>query len=212
MKRYRDWEIENAKILRKKEHYSFAQLHKLTGIPATTIRNWCAADVLGSKWDTLLITNERKRKELKASETNILSSLKDIDCTNAKIFAALLYWCEGTKYPANNKVEFSNSDPALQRLFITLLRKGFHLDETKFRIHLQIHDTHNYEEIKRFWSDLLKVPNTKFIKPTITIRKGGKHKKEYFGTCAVRYIDFRVQLKLIGIYEEFARRAEVSLP
>lgn len=206
MKRYLDHEIEKARDLRKKERYSFAQLQRITGIPATTIRNWCRDDFLGTRWDTLLISNQRKRQELKASEKHIINALNTIDISYAKIFTALLYWCEGTKYPASNKIEFSNSDPFLLKLFITLLRKSFSLDESKIRIHLQIHDVHNFNEIKKYWSELLHVSQSQFIKPTITKLKGGKHRREYFGTCTIKYTDFRIQLKLIGIYEEFARR------
>jgi hypothetical protein len=206
MKRYQEEDIEKAKKLRKKFRYSFAQLQKITGIPATTIRNWCKNDYLGTKWDTLLITNQRKRKELKMSEIGSLHSLQNIDAINAKIFASLLYWCEGTKYPISNKIEFTNSDPQLQTFFVMLLRKAFSLDESKFRVHLQIHNTHDYEKIKNYWSKLLNIPKLKFIKPTITNMKGKKHRKDYLGTCTVRYNDFRVKLKLIGIHEELARR------
>jgi hypothetical protein len=210
MKRYRDYEIEKAKELRKKEGYSFAQLQRITGIPATTIRNWCADDIRGTKWDTLLITNQRKRQELKLSEINELDSLKKIDTVNAKLFISLLYWCEGTKYPASNKIEFVNSDPHLIHLFTNLLREAFPLDESKFRIHVQIHDVQNFTEIKNFWSQLLKIPISQFTKPTITKIKGGKHRKEYFGTCAIRYNDYRILLKIIGIYEEFSKRFRES--
>lgn len=206
MKRHPDHAIEKARELRRKERYSFAQLQRITGIPATTIRNWCASDVLGTKWDTLLITNERKRQALKSSEKNLVQSINKIDSITAKIYASLIYWCEGGKYPACNKIEFANSDPQLQKFFITLLRKAFNLEESKFRIHVQIHDTHDFEEIKKFWSDLLNIPQSQFIKPTVTKMRGGKHRREYLGTCTVRYMDFRIQLKLIGIYEEFAKR------
>jgi hypothetical protein len=208
MGKYPDEEIERARELRRKERYSFAQLQRITGIPATTIRNWCSNDSLGTRWDILLTSNERKRQEIKASETSIISTLKNISNREAKIFAALIYWCEGTKYPASNKLEFTNSDPTLQKLFISLLRKSFPLDESKFRVHLQIHDIHVIQEINRFWSKLLSIPESQFIKPTITKARGGKHRKEYFGTCALRYTDFRIQLKLIGIYEAFAKRFE----
>lgn len=206
MKRHKAWEIENARELRRQKRYSFAELQRITGIPATTIRNWCTNDVLGTKWDTLLLTNERKRQELKSSEINLLDSFKNIDSLNAKLLVALLYWCEGSKYPATNKLEFVNSDPDLLKLFINLLRKAFNLNETKFRIHLQIHDTHDFKVIKKYWSKLLQIPEAQFMKPTITKMKGGKHRKEYLGTCALRYADYTIQLKVIGIYEEFAKR------
>lgn len=201
MRRYSDADIERARVLRKQEGYSFAHLQKLTGIPATTIRNWCAGDFLGTRWDILLKSNERKRQQIRKSEHSTVDLLTNIDKNTAKVFTALLYWCEGYKYPASNKMGFTNADPQLLKCFITLLRKSFDLDEAKFKVHLQIHDTHDFNKLKIFWSELLKIPPAQFMKPTVTKPKGGKHKKEYLGTCTVRYADFRIMLKLMGISE-----------
>ena len=206
MKRYQDADIEKARKLRRKEGYSFAQLERLTGIPATTIRNWCTDDFVSTRWDTLLRSNKRTREELKLSEISILENIMSIDVNNAKILTAIIYGCEGSKYPATNKLEMTNSDPELLKVFIKLLRKTFTLDETKFRIHLQIHDIQNYKKLKSFWSKLLEIPKERFIKPTITKARGGKHRKVYYGTCSLRYSDYRIQLKLIGIYEAFLKK------
>lgn len=205
MSKYTDRDIEKARELRRKNRYSFAHLQKLTGIPATTIRNWCNGDNLGTKWDTLLTTNERKRQELKKSEIYVVSSIKPISRNIAKILVSIIYWCEGCKYPSTNKVAFVNSDPDLVKTFLILFRKAYILDESKLRVHLQIHNTHNYNNLSTFWSNLLQIPVSKFIKPTITKIKGGKHRKIYKGTCTIRYADFRVQLKLMGIYKAFAK-------
>ena len=206
MRRYLDKEIEKVKNLRKKEKYSFAQLQKATGIPATTIRNWCQDEILGTRWDTLLISNERKRQELRESETRILSSIKALDKNQAKIFLSLFYWCEGSKYPSHNGVAFSNSDPNLLKTFIKLMRQSFSLDEKKFRIHLQIHDTHDFAALRNYWSNLLNIAGLQFLKPTVTKRRGTKHRKEYLGTCTIKYQDYRIQLKLMGLYEAFHKK------
>lgn len=206
MKKYRDEDILKAKELREKEHYSFIQLQQITGIPAPTIRNWCKDIRLGSKWDILLVTNERKRLELKKSELSLFDELEILSPAILKIVLSLIYWCEGSKYPSTNIVAFTNSDPGLVKLFVNLFRKAFFINESKFRIHVQIHSTHNVDEIKTYWSNLLEIPTSQFIKPTITQKKNGKHRSEYLGTCSVRYLDFRILLKLIGIYEEFIKR------
>jgi len=93
----------------------------------------------------------------------------------------------------------------LLKLFIKLLRESFDINESKFRIKLQIHSTQNFNEIKKFWSKVLNIPTAQFIKPTITIANGKKHRKNYMGTCTIRYVDYRIQLQLIGIYEQFGK-------
>lgn len=206
MRKYLDKHIQDAINLRKTHKYSFKTLSKLTGIPANTIRGWCKDEIIGTRWDTLLITNERLRQEHKNSEKKVVNRIKTIDKELAKVFVALIYWCEGTKYPSENRVTFVNSDPTLTKLFLELLRKAFPINESKLRIQLQIHKTHNFGDIRKFWSELLLIPESQFSKPTVTTPNGGKHRHNYLGTCSVRYTDFRVQLKLMGIYEEFARR------
>lgn len=201
MKRYSEKETLKVRQLRREKGYSFVQLSRITGIPQTTIRNWCYSDDVHTKWDTLRTTNERRRQEYKKSEMAALSKIESIGEPMAKIFAALIYWCEGAKYPATNRMALANSDVELQRTFIYLLRKGFSLDEARFSVHLQIHDTHNFGELREYWSDKLGIPTSQFLKPTVTSAKGKKHRKSYYGTCTLRYGDYGLQLKLIGLYE-----------
>jgi hypothetical protein len=207
MKKYQDEEILNAKRLRQQFHYSFAELQRLTGIPATTIRHWCGNENHGTKWETLLISNERKRHAIRNSEIDVVTEFKDTTPKLAKMYTSLLYWCEGSKYPSTNKVCFTNSDPQLMQLFIILFRKAFPLDEKKLRAHVQMHTNHNIKDIHMYWSNLLDIPTTQFIKPTITEKKYGKHRSNYLGTCTIRYPDFRVLLKLMGIYESFFKQS-----
>ncbi len=102
MKKYPDTDIKRAIALRKKHTYSFAQLYKITGIPGPTIRNWCKHKYVGTRWDVLLKTNERKRHSYKNSEVAVLNTIS-ISRDLAKLLVAFLYWCEGAKYPATNK-------------------------------------------------------------------------------------------------------------
>jgi len=206
MKRiYRDKEIEKAQRLRTKYHYSFVKLEQITGIPATTLRNWCKNGQTETRWDTLLTTNERRRKEIKSSELKSMTELKLLDKNTKKILASIIYWCEGSKYPATNKVDLTNSDPSLLQTFIKLLRASFLLDESKFRARLQIHSSQDFGKIKKYWSKVLNIPVSQFMKPTITTANGKKHRKDYMGTCTIRYSDYKIQLKLIGIYEQFGK-------
>ncbi len=203
MRKYQDKDLEKAQNLRTKYHYSFTKLQEITGIPATTIRNWCKHDNSSTRWDTLLKTYERRRNDIKTSEKDIIKNFKIFDKTTAKILVSIIYWCEGSKYPSTNKLDMTNSDPLLLQLFIRLLRISFPLNEAKFRVKLQIHSTQNFNEISKYWSNLLKIPTSQFIKPTITIPRGKKYRKDYMGTCTIRYSDYKIQLKVIGIYEQF---------
>lgn len=147
---------------------------------------------------------ERKRKLLMAFDS---VKTKSISSEKARFYAALLYWCEGSKYPASNTLNFTTTDLQMQKLFIALLRKGFKPTETKFRIWLQFHSDQNKNNIFKYWSTNLKIPIKQFMRPGITDRKGGKYRKIYHGTCSLRYADYSLILRLMGIYKRFYKQA-----
>lgn len=123
---------------------------------------------------------------------------------SAKLFVSLLYWCEGSKYPASNCLAFTNSDWKLSRTYITLLRLAFPLNESKLRVHLQVHSTHPYLELLNFWAHLLEVPISQFYKPTITSPTRRAKRLDYKGTCTIKYFDTKVLHNITGIYQKFA--------
>lgn len=205
MRRYTEDFIQKARKLRIKEKLSLKELGRRIGISRGVASSWFREPV-GNRWDALLISNEKRRQELRTSEVSVVPGIRKISKNEAKFLAGLLYGCEGSKYPAHNGVAFANSDPSLVSAFLGLLRKGFDLQENKFTVHLQIHTTHNSTKTKRFWAKLLSIKEDHFIKPTITPPTGKKHRHNYMGTCTLRYRDYRIQLKLLGIFEGFTGR------
>ncbi len=146
----------------------------------------------------------------RANEINLKNMFKglvktySIDSNTAKILTALFYWCEGSKYPASNCLGFTNSDPALVKTFLELLRKGFVIEESRLKASLQIHSTHEYNDVLKFWSDLLKINKDKFYRPTITQPRHNMKRQNYVGTCTIKYHDVKLLLSIIGLYESFA--------
>jgi transcriptional regulator with XRE-family HTH domain len=204
MKRYSEDLINEARILRQLKRLSYREIGRRINVPSGTIGNWFQGPV-GNRWDSLIRTNEERRQKYKNSETSVVSVLNLMNKKQIKLLTGILYGCEGSKYPATKGVSFSNSDPGLILAFLELLKKSFYLNEEKFSVHLQIHSTHNYEKIKKFWSSLLGISEKHFIKPTITNPTGNKHRVNYQGTCTLRYRDYRIQLKLLGIFEAFTK-------
>lgn len=151
---------------------------------------------------------ERKRQSLLSLDR---LSLGKINKEKAKFYAALLYWCEGSKYPASTALNFTTSDMKMQRLFLTLFRKGFNPVESKFRIWLQFHNNQDKQKLFKYWSTILKIPVSQFMKPNVTDRKGGRYRRVYYGTCSLRYADYSMILRLMGIYQRFYKRAFSAL-
>ena len=151
---------------------------------------------------------ERKRKQFMNLD---LIKVGRINKTRAKLYTAILYWCEGSKYPASTTLNFTTTDMKMQRLFLNLFRRGFNPTESKFRIWLQIHSDQNEKSLIKYWSTILKIPISQFMKPSITDKKGGRYRKIYHGTCSLRYADYSMILRLMGIYERFSRQASLQL-
>lgn len=205
MKKYSDSLIHHARSLRVVDGLSDKELSDRLSVDSTLIKSWCD-DLSRSRMKKVIIKNELKRREIFCLGKEIAQKVR-FNFNQAKIYCAILYGCEGSKYPATKSVTLVNSDPSLVRTFITLLRKSFILEEKKFKIHLQIHKDQDFNTLRAYWSNLLNIPPSQFYRPTITDGNGKKHRNEYFGTCSVRYYENRLQLLLIGIFEEFLRKS-----
>jgi len=186
------------------EGSSYSEIARKLRVHNSLIAIWCHG-LAGTRWKTLIQRNETKRKLILDSEKQILDKIR-FDKENARLFSGILFGCEGSKYPASKGVMLANSDPGLILAFANLMRIAFDLDESKWRVHLQIHSDQNHAKLVKYWSSLLRIPARLFFKPTITSPKGKKHRNVYYGTCTLKYYDYKIQLKLIGIFEEFMRK------
>jgi hypothetical protein len=155
VKRYPEHFIKQARRL-VAGGLSGAEVAKILNIHSGLISNWCR-DVPKSRFLGLIRYNQKKRNIYLNSDKRMVDKFI-LDKDNAKLLCGLLYGCEGSKYPANNGVAFVNSDPKLVITFVSLLRKSYLLDESKWRVHLQIHSNQNYDDLKKYWSDLLLIP------------------------------------------------------
>jgi len=108
---------------------------------------------------------------------------------NSPLFIAgiMLYWAEGksTKREIYN-LELNNSNPKLLHLYCKFLRRHMHIENKKFRARLFLYPDLNETKIRNFWSHLLKIPETQFVKSYISHgRSSLTSNKLLFGTCSV---------------------------
>lgn len=205
--------VQKARKLRER-HLSYKEIGKKLGIPSSTVRRWCFGIKAGKGISLLEIQrNKRIRREIIGEERNFLENfdIKKIDKHQAKLLACILYWCEGSKYPGETRMCFTSSDEGMMKVFIFLLRRGFKIDEEKFRVHLQIHKTQDFENLRKYWSELLGIAKTQFIKPTVTMPTGNRHRRGYKGTCTLRYNDYRILLKLTAFYGKLSLMVDYKL-
>lgn len=183
--------------VKRQEGLSLRAIAREFGVSSSTISRW----VKDIDYNDKSFNNARNLENSYKMKDEALVDNFEVDKTKAKVLASILYWCEGYKYPASNHVGFCNSDYNMSKTFITLLRSGYTLDESKFRVHLQIHTTHNLQSLIKFWSELLDIPASQFYKPTVTKPTGTMKRLDYKGTCTIKYYDVKILWQLMGLYQ-----------
>lgn len=198
---YKESVVQKARGLRKKG-FSGEKIARKLNITKTTALRWCV-DIPSQ--NIFHVRAEKRKNKTKERGASLIGGLK-IGERKAKILTSILYWCEGNKYPSSNFIAFCNSDTDLVETFLRLFRLGFHPDEKGIRVHLQIHDIHNKEKIISFWSKILEIPGSQFLKPTITKPTKNMKRRDYRGTCTIRYYDVSLLIEITGIYKEFSKK------
>lgn len=120
-----------------------------------------------------------------------------------KSILAALYWAEGAKHAKVSGLNFANTDPKMIKLFASLMRKCYVVDEKRFRVRLYLHYYHHIKKVRRFWSKLLDIPTVQFNKVYIKKRsKTKRFRKNFMGICFLKYSDSRIRKELLMLTEQ----------
>ena len=114
-----------------------------------------------------------------------------------------MWWCEGNKN--SSFLRFTSSDVTLIKNYLSLLREGFTLDESKFRVLVHLHAYHNNDIQKKFWSKITRIPLSQFNKSFQKVNTGKRTRKDYPGCIALTYYDVRIAKELEALYNEFTK-------
>lgn len=159
--------------------------------------------IINSKRNNLSKKFEKQRELLSKLDNKISFEIRKIEFTKiqARLLCSFLYWGEGAK--SGSSVSLINSDPELVKTFLFLLRKGFNLDEKKFRCLVHVHEYHNNDEIKKYWSSVTKIPLTQFQKSFRKKNSAKTIRDGYKGSVAVKYYDHKIYKELKLLYKAF---------
>jgi len=213
--------IRNKAIDLRKKGFSLSEISHIVNISKNTIQGWVQGIKLtksqrkrlkkkeidcGTKGlkKALKINREKREKwqESAKKRTEKFRTILNKKGNIAKLMCGLLYLCEGAKYPSSKQLIFGNSDPRTIKIFLSLLRENFNIDEKKIRCRIM----HRYDQdgkvLNEYWSKLTKIPLPQFYKNYKDKRTKGKitKRKDYKGICAVQYnsTDLQYELQLIG--------------
>ncbi len=210
--------IEKARLLRK-QGYSYLEIARSLNISKDTAHRWTKDVLLDSdaqaRIQQRLISGRQRSTQIRIlnnraiidrihQEAESSLTLYQRSDLSEKILCALIYWCEGSK--TKSLVGFTNSDPQLIRLFLCLLRKSFTLDERKFRVVVHIHDYHDDDTQKSFWSNVTNVPVCQFTKSYLKQHTGKVRRQDYQGCISVRYYDALIAKQLQALAIAYMQR------
>jgi transposase-like protein len=124
------------------------------------------------------------------------------------VAGCMLYWAEGAK--DRNQVCFSNSDPAMIRLFVRFLRTYFNVSDDLLRMTCYLFGDHvpQLREVERFWLDVAELPPTS-LRPSVINRYSisSKRRKRFnslpYGTCRLVVNRTAVAQHIFGAIQEY---------
>lgn len=199
---------------------SYREVREKLGMPKSTLSTWfgktlkrpidkkallkhlanirkLAVPAVKNKWRRI------REEQDQLVKTKMEKEIKSYPLENVGFYKSLLatlYWAEGAKHKHVSGLNFVNTDPKLLLLYITLLRKCYKINESKFRIRLHIHYYHKIKKVKKFWSKTLNVPLSQFNKSYIKKRSVTKRfRKNFSGICFVKYLDSNLRRELMEL-------------
>ncbi|GAB1329203.1 hypothetical protein [Streptomyces sennicomposti] len=118
------------------------------------------------RWEHELAVRDEQRRQTKAVAMGEIGVMSDRDLF---LTGVALYWAEGAKdkpYARRENVLFINSDPNVIRIFRSWLDL-LGVEQERLRYRVMIHETGDVEGAERYWSDLLKVDASQFMRTTL---------------------------------------------
>ncbi len=215
-------EIHDLAAQMRQDGHSLKEISALLGIAKSTASYWSKDIILGEKAQIRIedrrvqgrinagLANRRLnaiRRERKwtQAQLKVLQEFQKVELnpSHSKLICALLYWAEGGK--ESGQLDFVNSDPRMIKTFLHFFRKGYATEESKFRVLVHIHDYHDDQEIKMYWSQVTDIPLTQFTKSYRKPHTGHNTHPGYKGCIRVSYHNSQIALELQALYNIFAQ-------
>lgn len=129
---------------------------------------------------------EKAKKEVKTLMKNPLFSS-----------GLAIYWAEGAK--THDKVKLANSDEKMILLAMRWFREVCNVSESRFRIHIHMHDLHVRKNLIEYWSEITGISKNQFYKPYIKHTSLGQRRNIlYNGTCSIIINDSELFRRIMG--------------
>ena len=191
--------METSEIIRSyKGGNSVSEVASMYGISTRKVRGVLSLNkvAMRSHKEASYIKNNRS-----GDPFNILSDLTPEE-EHLKAMSLGLYLTEGNT-KNKNSVRFSNSNPALAKIFVKFLKVVCGVENDKIKMSLIVYPDISRKKAMDYWAKFLGLPATQFTKTTILKNRNGGSTKRHseFGTITI-YVH---NTKLLGIIKGWAR-------
>src|SRR3989338_6806222 len=117
-----------------------------------------------------LANKEKRAREVLQIKNLAKEEIKEISPEIFKVAGTILYWAEGTK---TKNTSISNSDPRVVKFMVNWWEQIFGIGPANLKAHVHIHYANDEKKIKKFWSELTRIPlvnfGKSFVKPKGTV-------------------------------------------
>ena len=142
----------------------------------------------------------KKRRETRLNQVYLESRKQLLPLSKKELLMAglFLYLGEGNK-SLKNSVSLNNTDPAVMKFYYYWLKKILKIPEGKIKVYMHLYGDMDIENELNYWSKLLKIPRSQFIRPYIkeSLRSSIQQKGYGHGTCALVVHDTRLKERII---------------
>jgi transcriptional regulator with XRE-family HTH domain len=193
---------QRALFLRKKKGFSYSEIQNEIAVAKSTLSGWLSGLTLSPelknrinnkvrethikyRFNLSRFNHQKRQRQIKTIRVLAKQAVKELTDEELMIAGTMLYWAEGRK--GGNSVEICNADPQFIVFIMHWFRHCLHIDESRFQAAIHFHEGQSETDIKKFWSNLSKIPleqfNKSYCKPP-----GTGHRKHYlqWGVIKIR--------------------------
>jgi len=222
-----DFNKKESAIKLRKQGKSYREIEADIGVNRSTLSGWLKNIELTKEqrcklhdnWLDALIEARKKailihkkgriqRQKVIRDEVEKLLPENKFDQKINELILATFYLAEGTKKESTFCI--ANSNPGILKGLINLMRCSYEIDESKFRGCLHLRSDQEENKLKRYWSNLLAIPEEQFMKSQFDKRTIKKTFERYKGVCIVYYHDMALQRRILYIGEKILKIASMG--
>lgn len=210
-------EQEQARALRARG-WALADIAEELGVSKSSASLWCRGIDPGPR-PKRRVPRDRPPNKLQRAKTAEIERLRleglerigQLSERDLLIAGTALYAGEGAK--RDGDVRVANSDPRILVLFMTWLRHFWHLDESRLRVRVYLHQGLDLDAANAFWSELLLVPVSQFHVPYRAVARDGiRTTKHLMGCPSVGLRSKPIHRSVMGLVGALLSSETVSLP